>query len=97
MFRTIGVRKAAPETPDAASIAPLGGTGRECTSLIQAPLMPKLDSYLFREFAQTTFAALVVLMIVSLGAVFTDVLSDIARGRVPAGMMLVQLGLQVLN
>ena len=29
--------------------------------------MPKLDSYLFREFAQTTFAALVVLMIVSLG------------------------------
>ena len=59
--------------------------------------MPKLDSYLFREFAQTTFAALVVLMIVSLGAVFTDVLSDIARGRVPAGMMLVQLGLQVLN
>ena len=59
--------------------------------------MPKLDSYLFREFAQTTFAALVVLMIVSLGAVFTDVLGDIARGRVPAGMMLFQLGLQVLN
>lgn len=59
--------------------------------------MPKLDSYLFREFAQTTFAALVVLMIVSLGAVFTDVLGDIARGRVPAGMMLAQLGLQVLN
>ncbi|TWT21222.1 LPS export ABC transporter permease LptF [Luteimonas marina] len=59
--------------------------------------MPKLDSYLFREFAQTTFAALVVLMIVSLGAVFADVLSDIVRGRVPAGMMLAQLGLQVLN
>ena len=59
--------------------------------------MPKLDSYLFREFAQTTFAALVVLMIVSLGAVFADVLGDIVRGRVPAGMMLAQLGLQVLN
>lgn len=59
--------------------------------------MPKLDSYLFREFTQTTFAALVVLMIVSLGAVFADVLSDIVRGRVPAGMMLAQLGLQVLN
>ena len=32
--------------------------------------MPKLDRYLFREFAQSTFAALVVLMIVSLGGVF---------------------------
>ena len=59
--------------------------------------MPKLDSYLFREFAQSTFAALVVLMIVSLGGVFADVLGDIARGRVPAGLMLSQLGLMVLN
>ena len=59
--------------------------------------MPKLDSYLFREFAQSTFAALVVLMIVSLGGFFADVLGDIARGRVPAGLMLSQLGLQVLN
>lgn len=59
--------------------------------------MPKLDSYLFREFAQATFAALVVLMMVSLGGIFADVLSDIARGRVPAAMMLSQLGLQVLN
>src|SRR5690606_25589778 len=59
--------------------------------------MPKLDSYLFREFAQSTFAVLVVLMVVSLGGVFADVLGNIARGRVPAGMMLSQLGLQVLN
>ena len=59
--------------------------------------MPKLDSYLFREFAQSTFAALVVLMIVSLGGVFADVLGDIARGRVPAGLMLSQLGLMVIN
>ncbi len=59
--------------------------------------MPKLDDYVFREFAQTTFAALVVLMIVSFSGVFADVLSDIARGQVPAGMMLAQLGLQVLN
>jgi lipopolysaccharide export system permease protein len=36
-------------------------------------------------------------MIVSLGGVFADVLGDIARGRVPAGMMLAQLGLQLLN
>lgn len=59
--------------------------------------MPKLDTYLFREFAQTTFAALVVLMVVSLGGVFADVLRDIVSGKVPAGMMLAQLGLQLLN
>ncbi len=59
--------------------------------------MPKLDRYLFREFTQSTFAALVILLIVSLGGVFANVLGDIARGRVPAGMMLSQLGLQVLN
>lgn len=59
--------------------------------------MPKFDTYLFREFAQATFAALVVLLVVSLGGVFADVLSDIARGRVPAGLMLSQLGLQLLR
>lgn len=59
--------------------------------------MPKLDSYLLRELAQSTFAVLVVLMVVSLGGVFADVLGDIARGKVPAGLMLSQLGLQVLN
>ncbi|WP_242109787.1 LPS export ABC transporter permease LptF [Luteimonas aquatica] len=59
--------------------------------------MPKLDSYLFREFAQATFAVLVVLLIVSLGGVFADVLRNIAGGRMPAGLMLSQLGLQLLN
>jgi lipopolysaccharide export system permease protein len=59
--------------------------------------MPKLDRYLFREFAEATFAALVVLMIVCLGGVFTKVLSDIAAGRIPAGLMLAQFGLQMLR
>ncbi|MGH8033246.1 MAG: LPS export ABC transporter permease LptF [Luteimonas sp.] len=60
--------------------------------------MPKkLDSYLFREFAQATFAVLAVLMIVSLGGVFADVLGGIARGRVPASLILSQLGLQLLR
>lgn len=59
--------------------------------------MQQLDRYLFREFAQATFAALVVLLMVSLGGVFADVLGDIARGRVPAAMMLSQLGLQVIR
>ena len=59
--------------------------------------MLKLDRYLLRELAQATFAALIVLSIVSLGGVFTDVLSDIARGRVPAGLMLSQMGLQTIR
>ena len=59
--------------------------------------MPKLDRYLLRELAQATFAALIVLSIVSLGGVFTDVLGDIARGRVPAGLMLSQMGLQTIR
>ena len=59
--------------------------------------MPKLDRYLLRELAQATFAALIVLSIVSLGGVFTDVLGDIARGRLPAGLMLSQLGLQTIR
>ena len=59
--------------------------------------MPKLDRYLFGEFVQATFAAGVVLMIVSFGGVFTDVLRDMASGRVPVGMLLPQLGLVMLN
>jgi lipopolysaccharide export system permease protein len=59
--------------------------------------MPKLDRYLLSEFAQSTFAALVVLLIVSVGGVITDVLKDIASGKLPAGLMLAQLGLVLLN
>jgi lipopolysaccharide export system permease protein len=59
--------------------------------------MLKLDRYLFGEFVQATFAAGVVLMIVAFGGVFTDVLRDMASGRVPVGMMLPQLGLVMLN
>ncbi|MGY1425734.1 LPS export ABC transporter permease LptF [Lysobacter sp. A289] len=59
--------------------------------------MSKLDRYLLSELAQSTFAALVVLLIVSVGGVITDVLKDIASGRLPAGLMLAQLGLVLLN
>ncbi|MGH8078061.1 MAG: LPS export ABC transporter permease LptF [Lysobacter sp.] len=59
--------------------------------------MPKLDRYLIGEFAQATFATLLVLLIVSFGAVIADVLGDVASGRVPVGMMLPQLGLMLLR
>lgn len=59
--------------------------------------MLKLDRYLLGEFAQSTFATLVVLLIVSVGGVLADVLKDIASGRMPAGLMLAQLGLVLVN
>ena len=59
--------------------------------------MPQLDRYLFREFAQATFAALVILLMVSLGGLFANVLAQIASGRVPATLMLSQLGLQTVR
>ena len=59
--------------------------------------MPQLDRYLLREFGQATFAALVVLLMVSLGGLFANVLAQIASGRVPAAMMLSQLGLQTVR
>src|SRR5690606_24463783 len=75
------------------------GTARtQCPKSNPSPQpMPKLDSYLFRESAPTTFAAQVEPMGGSLGAGFADVLGVIVPGRVPAGLMLAQLGLQVLN
>ena len=59
--------------------------------------MQTLDRYLFREFAQSTFAALVVLGMVSMSALVGVVLDRIARGKVPAQLMLSQLGLQLLS
>lgn len=58
--------------------------------------MTRLDRYLGREFAQSGFAALVVLGLVSLGGVFTDVLQEIARGKVPATLLLSQLALRMV-
>lgn len=59
--------------------------------------MLKLDRYLIREFAQSIFAVLVVVLIVLLGGAFADVLQDVARGKVPAAMLLAQLGFVFLK
>jgi lipopolysaccharide export system permease protein len=61
------------------------------------PPMQRLDRYLIREFAQSTFAVMTVVLIVLLGGAFADVLGDVARGKVPAGMLLAQLGLVFLK
>ena len=59
--------------------------------------MPQLDRYLLREFTQATFATLVVLLMVSLGGIFAGVLGQIASGKVPASMLLSQMGLQTIR
>lgn len=59
--------------------------------------MRTFDRYLFGEFLQATFAVMVVLLMVSVGAVFADVLGDIASGKVPAGLMFTQMGLQLIR
>jgi lipopolysaccharide export system permease protein len=59
--------------------------------------MPKLDRYLFRDFTHSFLATLLVLMVVSLGGVMVDLLGNIADGRLPATLLVSQLGLQLLN
>ncbi|WP_133500632.1 LPS export ABC transporter permease LptF [Cognatilysobacter terrigena] len=59
--------------------------------------MLKFDRYLLSECVQATLATTLVLLMVAFGAVFADVLRDIAEGRVPADMLLPQLGLLFLN
>lgn len=59
--------------------------------------MLKFDRYLLSEFVQATFATTLVLLMVAFGAVFADVLRDIAEGKFPADMLLPQLGLLFLN
>ncbi|HYM86215.1 MAG TPA: LPS export ABC transporter permease LptF, partial [Pseudoxanthomonas sp.] len=49
------------------------------------------------EFTQSFLATLIVLLVVSLGGVMADLLGNIADGRIPATLLLSQLGLQLLN
>lgn len=59
--------------------------------------MPKLDRYLLKEFTQSFLATLIVLLVVGLGGVMADLLGKIAEGRIPASLLVSQLGLQLLN
>ncbi|MET0582821.1 MAG: LPS export ABC transporter permease LptF [Pseudoxanthomonas sp.] len=59
--------------------------------------MAKLDRYLFREFTQSFLATLIVLLVVSLGGVMADLLGNIAEGRIPASLLISQMGLQLVN
>jgi lipopolysaccharide export system permease protein len=59
--------------------------------------MPLIERYLWREFVSTFAAVVIILLLVSMGALFADLVQEIARGRVPAALLLSQLGLRTLR
>ncbi len=59
--------------------------------------MPKLDRYLSSEFIRAVLATLLVLLLVSLGGVFADLIGEMALGKVPPTLLLSQLGLRILG
>jgi lipopolysaccharide export system permease protein len=56
-----------------------------------------IERHLLRQCAETVAAVAVVLLLVSLGALFMDLISEIAKGKVPAGLLLSQLGLRSIR
>ncbi|HSX60420.1 MAG TPA: LPS export ABC transporter permease LptF [Tahibacter sp.] len=56
-----------------------------------------IDRYLLRELAFGCFASAVVLLVVTLGGTITDVLTKVARGRLPGNLVFEILGLRTLD
>lgn len=56
-----------------------------------------IDRYLLRELAFGCFASVVVLLVVTLGGTITDVLTKVARGRLPSNLVFEILGLRTLD
>jgi lipopolysaccharide export system permease protein len=56
-----------------------------------------IERHLLRQFAQTVAAVAVVLLLVTMGALFMDLIGEIAKGKVPAGLLLSQLGLRSIR
>ncbi|MBP6596703.1 MAG: LPS export ABC transporter permease LptF [Arenimonas sp.] len=56
-----------------------------------------IERYLLRQFALGVAAVAAVLMLVGLGGLLVDLMGDIARGKVPAALLLSQLGLRSLQ
>jgi len=56
-----------------------------------------IERHLLRQFTETFVAVAIVLLLISLGGLFADLLSEIARGKVPAALLLSQLGLRSIR
>ena len=67
-------------------------------SLRQSPFQLRIvDRYLLREVAFVIAAALAVLLLIMVGGAFTEMLGKVARGRVPAELLLSLVSLQTIN
>jgi lipopolysaccharide export system permease protein len=56
-----------------------------------------IDRYLLSELAMSFFASALLLLLVTLGGVVADLVGKIARGRVPADLMLALIGLRIVD
>lgn len=56
-----------------------------------------IDRYLLRQMVAAFVACLLVLVLVSMGGLVADLLSKIARGKLPPGLLISQLGLRALD
>lgn len=56
-----------------------------------------IERYLLRQFAASVAAVVVVLLLVGLGGLLVDLMAEIARGKVPASLLLSQLGLRSIQ
>ena len=56
-----------------------------------------IERHLLRQFAQSVAAVAVVLLLVTMGALFMDLIGEIAKGKVPAALLLSQLGLRSIR
>lgn len=59
--------------------------------------MRLIERYLLRQFALSVAAVTVVLLLVGLGGLLVDLMAEIARGKVPAALLLSQLGLRSIQ
>ena len=57
--------------------------------------MRLINRYLFMQFSQLVTAVLLVLFLISVGGFLTDLIAEISRGKVPAGLMLQLLALRM--
>jgi lipopolysaccharide export system permease protein len=56
-----------------------------------------IDRYLFRELAMTFLAIAAVLLLISIGESLIAVLNQVARGRVPADLLVAMIGLRAID
>ena len=63
----------------------------------RVPVFRLIDRYLLRELYLAFFAVCTVLGLVLVGGVLTDVLNRVAKGKIPASLLLSQLGLRSLD